>query len=89
LQEIQGRYPAIVDVRAMGLMIGVELAKADGTPAGEACERLMDICREQGLLVINCGPERNIIRLIPPLTISDAELEQGLDILESALGAVL
>jgi 4-aminobutyrate aminotransferase len=86
---MQERYPAIVDVRAMGLMIGVELAKADGTPAGEACEQLMDTCREQGLIIINCGPERNIVRLIPPLTMGDAELEQALNILESALGAVL
>lgn len=88
LQAMQERHPCIADVRGLGLMIGVELAHADGTPDTAGCERLMDFCREQGLLIINCGPQRNVVRLIPPLTISDAELEQALDILESGLGSL-
>ncbi|HEX9079841.1 MAG TPA: aminotransferase class III-fold pyridoxal phosphate-dependent enzyme, partial [Desulfuromonadaceae bacterium] len=62
------------------------LADADGSPDGRGCERLMAYCRDQGLIIINCGPERNVIRLIPPLTIGDSELEQALDILEAGLG---
>ena len=88
LRSMAERYPPIADVRGLGLMIGVELATADGTPDGEGCERLTTYCRDQGLIIINCGPERNVIRLIPPLTISDSELAQALDILEAGLGTL-
>jgi 4-aminobutyrate aminotransferase len=88
LRAMQGHHPRIADVRGLGLMIGVELVTADGRPDGEGCERLMGHCLEQGLIIINCGPERNVIRLVPPLTISDNELGQALDILDAGLGAL-
>ncbi len=88
LRSLRERYPRIADVRGLGLMIGVELATADGNPDGKGCERLMEYCRAQGLIIINCGPERNVIRLIPPLTIGDDELRQALDILEAGLGVL-
>jgi 4-aminobutyrate aminotransferase len=89
LRTMKKRFPIIGDVRGMGLMIGVELVERDGSPAGAACERLLDECRERGLIIINCGPDRNIIRFIPPINISAAELTEALDILEAALVAVL
>lgn len=88
LREMQQRHSRIADVRGMGLMIGVELANPDGTAAGAACEGLLDWCREHGLIIINCGPDRNVIRLIPPINISDGELDQAMDILESGIGAL-
>lgn len=88
LREMRQRRPLIGDVRGMGLMIGVELVEPDGGPAGNACERLLEWCRERGLLIINCGPDRNVLRLAPPLTITDGELEQALSIIEEGLGAV-
>jgi len=69
-------------------MIGVELAHADGTPASAACDQVLLECLGRGLIIINCGPDRNIIRFIPPLTISDAELDQALKIISEALDAV-
>lgn len=88
LRSMQERRTLIGDVRGMGLMIGVELVEPGGTPAGSACERFLEWCRERGLLVINCGPDRNVLRLVPPLTISDGELEQALTIIDEGLGAV-
>ena len=88
LRGMQQQFPVIGDVRGLGLMIGVELVKSDGSPNGAACEQLMERCLERGLIIINCGPERNTVRFIPPLTISDPELEQALDILEEALKTV-
>lgn len=88
LRVMRERRPLIGDVRGMGLMIGVELVKEDGTPAGSACERLLEWCRERGLLIINCGTDRNVLRLVPPLTISDDELDQALAIIDEGLGAV-
>ncbi|MFA7404531.1 MAG: aspartate aminotransferase family protein [Pelobacteraceae bacterium] len=87
LRAFQAHHPLVGDVRGRGLMIGVELTGADGTPDGTACGKVLEACLQQGLIVINCGPERNIIRLIPPLTISAAELGQALDILERAIDA--
>jgi 4-aminobutyrate aminotransferase len=88
LRAMQGRLPRIADVRGLGLMIGVELSTPDAKPDGEGCERLMAWCRDHGLIIINCGPDRNVIRFIPPLTIADEELDQALDILEAGLEAL-
>jgi len=85
LRAMQKKLPLIGDVRGMGLMIGVELVNPDGSPASAACDRLLELCLEMGLIIINCGPERNIIRFIPPLTISDGEMDQALSIFEKAL----
>lgn len=88
LRAMQERQPRIADLRGLGLMIGVELTTPDAKPDGEGCERLMAWCRDHGLIIVNCGPDRNVIRLIPPLTIADAELDQALDILEAGLEAL-
>ena len=88
-RALQERYPVIGDVRGMGLMIGVELVESDGSPAARSCELLLDECLQRGLIVINCGPDRNIIRFIPPLTISDAEMDEALSIFTAALDAVV
>jgi 4-aminobutyrate aminotransferase len=87
LRTFQADHPLIGDVRGKGLMIGLELVKPDGTPHGEACGKVLERCLQQGLIVINCGPERNIIRLIPPLIISDEEMGRALDILEEAIAS--
>jgi len=89
MHALQAQNPVIADVRGMGLMIGMELAEIDGTPASKTCERLLNECLKQGLIIINCGPERNIVRFIPPLIMSDAELDEALDIFAAALGTVL
>lgn len=85
LRSFQEHHPLVGDVRGMGLMIGVELVGSGGTPDGAACGEVLEECLKQGLIVINCGPERNIIRFIPPLTISDEEMVEALDILERAI----
>jgi 4-aminobutyrate aminotransferase len=75
--------PAVVhDVRGVGLMIGVELR--DGGAAAWVQRR----CFDERLLVLTCGPQDNVLRLIPPLTIADDELEHGLGILTAALAEV-
>ncbi len=88
LRGMKKRFPLIGDVRGMGLMIGVELVNRDGSPAAAAFERLLDECLQRGLIIINCGPDRNIVRFIPPISITEAELTEALDILEEALAAV-
>jgi 4-aminobutyrate aminotransferase len=71
--------PAIADVRGVGLMIGIELA------SGALARAVQRRCFEEHLLVLTCGTDDEVIRLIPPLTVTDAEVAQGLRILKAAL----
>jgi acetylornithine/N-succinyldiaminopimelate aminotransferase len=79
LKWFKEEFPAIKELRGLGLMWGLELDR-EGAPVVEAC-------RERGLLV-NCT-QGNVIRLLPPLIISEPELNRGLGILEGAFRAVL
>ncbi len=71
--------PSVVEIRGIGAMIGVELTDK------AAAERVQQHCLDAGVLVLTCGPEGNVLRLIPPLTMTDAELDQGLAVLAEAL----
>jgi 4-aminobutyrate aminotransferase-like enzyme len=64
-------------------MIGIELASHDAAAA------IVDRCFDAGMLVLTCGPESQVLRLIPPLTISDEELDVALGILTRALSVPL
>jgi 4-aminobutyrate aminotransferase len=73
-------HPDLVrDVRGIGLMIGMQLR--DKAAAADVQAR----CLTEGLIVLTCGPGEDVLRLIPPLTISDDELEIGLAILTGVL----
>ena len=69
----------IVEVRGVGAMIGVELRDK------ATAEAVQQRCVEAGVLVLTCGPEGNVLRLIPPLTMTDDELAHGLAVLTTAL----
>jgi len=77
--ERLGATAGPVDVRGVGLMIGVEVADK------ATAEAVQTRCLDDGLIVLLCGPGENVLRLIPPLTIADDEFEEGLDILVAAL----
>lgn len=77
-QHIIGRLSPW-NARGLGYMIGIPL------PSKEVAYRVQELCIENGLLVLLCGPNEDTLRLIPPLTCSDAEWAEGLDILESSL----
>ena len=81
LQRATATNPSVVDVRGLGLMIGVELVD------GPTAERAQHRCLDQGVLVLNCGPHGEVLRLIPPLTITADELDLGLQTLLDALEA--
>ena len=80
----QDDFPDVADVRGRGLMIGIELARG-GRPAADTVQRVQRRCLDDDLLVLSCGTDDNVIRLLPPLTIEQTELDAGLDILERAL----
>ncbi len=87
----QARWPEIGDVRGLGSMLAIELVSdpAAKTPAPELTEAVIDEALRRGLLLLKAGIYGNCIRVLCPLTISDAELDEGLSVWEDALVAVL
>ena len=82
----------IADVRGNGLMIGIELRDSAGKPDYTQADRVKNLCRERGLLLLTCGAKMGdpkvdsaVIRLIPPLNIPSDVLNQGIDTLILAL----
>lgn len=90
LEGMKEKYNIIGDVRGIGLSIGIELVKNRETkePAAEETGRILGKCHAHGLIIMSCGALKNIIRIMPPIIIKEAELEKGLDILEAALKEV-
>jgi 4-aminobutyrate aminotransferase len=85
LKSIQERYPCIGDVRGLGLMIGIEFVTAAGGPDTAGLNKVIGRCLEKGLVLLECGVDKNIIRLAPPLIVRAEEIDAGLDIFEEAL----
>ena len=85
LHEIMARHPRIGDVRGLGLMIGVEFVKdrKSKTPDSVLRDRVVELAFERGLILLGCA--KSVIRIAPPLSVSKAETDEGLAILEEAL----
>ena len=84
LDEIAARQPVVGEVRGLGSMLALELAEQSADEA----RAVTAAAREKGLIVLSCGLYGNVIRLLPPLSATDDELERGLAILEEALGSL-
>ncbi|MFE4196644.1 aspartate aminotransferase family protein [Paenarthrobacter sp. NPDC056912] len=89
LKAIQGRFPVIGNVRGLGLMQGIEFTAADGSPDATTAAAVQQATTEQDLLTLTCGPEGNVVRLIPALVVTESEIEAGLQRFETAVGAVV
>ena len=87
LGEMAERYRLIGDVRGRGAMVAMELVEDRETkaPAKGATGRLIEECYKQGVVILKTGTYDNVIRLLPPLTISEDLLGEGLDVLEKAM----
>jgi 4-aminobutyrate aminotransferase/(S)-3-amino-2-methylpropionate transaminase len=90
LTEMAERYSLVGDVRGRGAMVAMELVEDRETkaPAKEATGRLIEECYKQGVVILKAGTYDNVIRLLPPLTIAEDLLGEGLDVLEKALAAL-
>ncbi len=88
---MKSRYPAIGDVRGLGAMMAMEFVKNGNPiqPDGELCQRIMEGCLRNGLIIINAGTHKNVLRLLSPLVITDQQLLKGLDILETEIQRAL
>jgi 4-aminobutyrate aminotransferase/(S)-3-amino-2-methylpropionate transaminase len=86
LHRLQAEDDRIGDVRGRGAMIAMELVKAPTTePAADLTKALCAGCHAAGVIVLSCGTFGNVLRFLPPLTISDDLLVEGLDVLALVL----
>jgi 4-aminobutyrate aminotransferase/(S)-3-amino-2-methylpropionate transaminase len=87
LKALQAKFPCIGEVRSLGMMVAIELVKnrrAD-TPDAELTRAVVQSAGRRGLILLSCGLYSNVIRILAPLTIPEAQLEEGLGLLEESL----
>jgi 4-aminobutyrate aminotransferase-like enzyme len=89
LDEIASRVDSVGEVRGLGPMLALELVTDEETkePAADLTKRTTEEARERGLILLSCGLYGNVVRILVPLVISDADLDRGLEILEESLVA--
>ncbi|MBP2337113.1 4-aminobutyrate aminotransferase [Saccharothrix coeruleofusca] len=88
LRGIAERHPVVGDVRGKGLMVGVELVGPGGEPDPAAAVAVLEGARERCLLVGKGGLYGNVIRLAPPMTLTEDELEEALAVLRETIAEV-
>jgi 4-aminobutyrate aminotransferase len=88
LRSLQSRHAGIGDVRGLGLMVAIELTRADGSPDAARTNAVLAHCvRENHLVLMSCGAEGNVVRFMPPLVVSEEEIATALAAVDAALAA--
>ena len=85
LQKVAADHPEIGDVRGLGLMQAAEFTTADGEPDPGAARRAHRAAAERGLLLLTCGAYGNVVRMIPPLIVTEAQIDDALGIWSRAV----
>jgi 4-aminobutyrate aminotransferase len=90
LSELQQRHPLIGDVRGLGMMLGLETVRDRSTrePADREMAKIVYRAFELGLIVFYGGIYSNVMEITPPLTMTEAEVDEGVAILDQAIGEV-
>ncbi|MFT4114872.1 4-aminobutyrate--2-oxoglutarate transaminase [Silvibacterium sp.] len=84
----QQRHPFISDVRGIGAMRAIEFAQEDGAPRTAAARALVQHCLQHGVLLLTAGTYENVVRLLMPLTMTDEEFEEALQVMEAGLDTI-
>lgn len=84
LRDLQTRFPVIGDVRGLGLMDAVEFTR-NGQPDPETTKAVAGAALDNGLILLTCGTYDNVIRWIPPLVVTQDEIDQGVELFAEAL----
>ncbi|MEI8127523.1 MAG: 4-aminobutyrate--2-oxoglutarate transaminase [Actinomycetota bacterium] len=86
LRQLQSETTIIGEVRGRGAMAAIELVVAGGNiPNAAAAKAVVNYCNQQGVVAISCGTYGNVVRLLPPLVITDGQLTDGLSVLADAV----
>lgn len=87
LEQLQKKHQSIGEVRGRGSMLAMEIVKdrESRAPNAELAQKIIDLTREEGLLIIKCGVHRNVIRFLAPLVTSEDQMTEALTMLANAL----
>ncbi|MHB1952891.1 MAG: aminotransferase class III-fold pyridoxal phosphate-dependent enzyme, partial [Sulfobacillus sp.] len=89
-RQWQARYPQIGDVRSLGAMVALEFVDSiTANPDKTTCQAIIQAAFDRKLLLTKAGLADNVIRLLPPLTISESDALEGMDRLEAAITEIL
>ena len=86
LETLRSTHPCVAAVRGLGLMRGMEIVNARGKPDGPRAAALLSACEQAGLLLLRCGSHGQVVRWLPPLTVSRAEIDRAVALFRDALG---
>ncbi len=89
LNEIKDEHPVIGDVRGRGLMVGLEFTNAEGKPDGAMASAVLQECLKRNLLLLTCGSYGNVLRWIPPLIVTEEQIDTALATFNEALGTAV
>jgi 2,2-dialkylglycine decarboxylase (pyruvate) len=91
LRALQEKHACIGDVRGRGLLMGIEFTDAGGKDAGTISDAVTDAAMELGLSanIVRAGASGGTMRIAPPLTVADAEIDLGLELLDAAISQVV
>lgn len=86
LHDLKKRHPIIGQIRALGLMIGIEIINpSTGEPDGELLMEVLNRCLDKGVLFYLCGNQGEVIRMTPPLIVNKEQIDEGLGMLDQVL----
>jgi len=88
LNKVAAEYSVISDVRGLGLMLASEFRTADGEPDAATALRAQQEAASRGLLLLTCGPFGNVVRMIPPLVVTEQQVDDALEIWSGAVATV-
>ena len=87
LKNLQSKHPIIGDVRGLGLMVGAEFVRSDGSPAAEELDAVIEELKDRGFIVGKNGVGRNVLAFQPPLVISERDIDDVLNAIDLILSA--
>ena len=87
LKNLQSKHPIIGDVRGLGLMVGAEFVRSDGSPAAEELDAVIEELKDRGFIVGKNGVGRNVMAFQPPLVISERDIDDVLNAIDLILTA--
>lgn len=85
LETLQAENDCIDEIRGAGLMLGVEMVSAPHKPDGDRAARILKHCEQNGMLMLRCGSHGQVVRWLPPLTVSEAEIDKAVELFTAAL----
>lgn len=88
LNQLAESDKRIAEVRGLGAMVAFELSTSEGRPDPELASQLVMLAREKRLLLLTCGQYANVVRILVPLTATDVEVGEGMDIIAACLAEI-